>query len=197
MNASFLPDENLWHRLKDGEEAAFSRLFERYYPTLLGYGKSFISDPNRVQDCIQDVFVDIWLYRKSLNEAVSVKAYLLSCVRKRIARFHTRDHIFRHTASLDLVEFSLSFTVEDRLIADEETASRIHQLNRQINALPPRQKEALFLRYHQGLNTEQIAEILNINYQSANNLLHRALVQLRRDLKGNVALIAVLLSDLI
>lgn len=197
MQATSSPDDLLWHRLIEGEEAAFSVLFERYYATLLGYGKSFISDPDRVQDCIQDVFADVWLYRSSLNETVCVKAYLLSCVRKRIARFHTRDHIFRHTAPLDDVDFSISFTVEDRLIANEETATRVHQLNRQLNALPPRQKEALFLRYHQGLNTDQIAEILNINYQSANNLLHRGLVQLRRELKGNAAFLLVLFSDFV
>jgi RNA polymerase sigma factor (sigma-70 family) len=197
MDANLPIDEHLWLRLIEGDEVAFTQLFQRHYSTLVSYGKSFIKDTDRVQDCIQDVFVDIWLYRCSLNHSVSVKAYLFSSVRKRIARFYTRDHIFRHTTSLNDVEFSITFTVEDRLIANEETAVRIYQLNRQINSLPPRQKEALFLKYHQGLNTEQIAEILNINYQSANNLLHRALVQLRRELKGNVSLLLLLFSELV
>lgn len=197
MRVSLPTDEHLWQRLIDGEESAFTMLFERYYPTLLSYGKSFLADTDRVQDCVQDVFADIWLYRSTLKQAVSAKAYLLSSVRKRIARFHARDRIFSKTDSLDNIEFSISFTVEDSLIAHEEAASRIHQLNRQLNALPPRQKEALFLRYHQGLNTEQVAEILNINYQSANNLLHRALQHLRAELKGNVTLLAALIFDLI
>ena len=197
MNVTSPTDEILWHRLIDGDESAFSKLFERYYPTLLRYGKSFMSDPDRVQDCVQDVFVDVWLYRLSLDRSASTKAYLLACIRKRIARFHARDHIFRQTTSLDDIEFSVSFTVEDRLIAHEETASQVHHLNQQLNSLPPRQKEALFLRYHQGLTTEQIALILNINYQSANNLLHRALGQLRRELKGNVTFILLLLSEII
>jgi RNA polymerase sigma factor (sigma-70 family) len=190
-------DDQLWNHLIDGEEAAFSKLFERYYPTLLGYGKSFITDADRVQDCTQDVFADIWLYRASLDRSAMVKPYLLSCIRKRMARLYSRDRIFRHTDSLDDVEFSISFTVEDRLIANEETASRIHLLNQQINALPPRQREILFLRYHQGLTTEQVAEILSINYQSASNLLHRALIQLRRELKGNAALLVLLLFQLV
>lgn len=188
MHASSPSDETLWHRLIDGEEAAFTRLFERYYPTLLGYGKSFLADTDRVQDCVQDVFADIWLYRSSLDRSAMAKAYLLACVRKRISRLYARDRIFRQISPLDDVEFSITFTVEDRLIANEETAARIHHLNKQLNALPPRQKEALFLRYHQGLNTAQVAEILGINYQSVNNLVHRALIHLRRELKGNVAL---------
>ncbi|WP_373331095.1 RNA polymerase sigma factor [Salmonirosea aquatica] len=190
-------DEILWHRLIDGNEAAFTALFERYYPTLVRYGRSFIPDSDRVQDFVQDVFAGIWLYRSTLDESAVVKAYLLACVRKRIARFQARDRIFRETTILDDAEFSISFTVEDHLIANEETARRVYQLNQHLNSLPPRQKEALFLRYHHGLKTEQIARILNVNYQSASNLIHRALVCLRRDLKGTLLSLGLVLFEII
>jgi RNA polymerase sigma factor (sigma-70 family) len=61
-------------------------------------------------------------------------------------------------------------------------------LNKLLNDLPGRQKEALYLRYHQGLTVDQIAEILDVNYQSANNLLHRALLHLRKEWKGTIPL---------
>jgi DNA-directed RNA polymerase specialized sigma24 family protein len=51
----------------------------------------------------------------------------------------------------------------------------VQQLNKYINNTI-KTKEALYLRYHQGLNVEQIADMLDVNYQSANNLLHRALL---------------------
>lgn len=145
--------------------------------------------PERARDCIQDVFVDIWLYRDTLTEVGSVKAYLLSCVRKRIARLHERDRVFRQTSTLDEVTFLLDFTVEDRLIADEETAAKVGQLNRLINALPARQKEALYLRYHQGLTVEQIAELMAINYQSVVNLIYKAIQQLRHEWPGELTLL--------
>jgi DNA-directed RNA polymerase specialized sigma24 family protein len=40
----------------------------------------------KVQDCVQDVFTDLWIYRDKLSDKVVVKAYLLACVRKRITR---------------------------------------------------------------------------------------------------------------
>jgi RNA polymerase sigma factor (sigma-70 family) len=57
----------------------------------------------------------------------------------------------------------------------------VEQLNKSINQLSDRQKEAIYLRYHQGLSVEQVAEVLNLNYQSTKNLLHRAILQLRKD----------------
>jgi RNA polymerase sigma factor (sigma-70 family) len=194
---SSIADETLWQRLKAGDELAFSALFERYYRSLINYGNSLSSYPERVQDCVQDVFVNLWLYRNTLSDNVVVKAYLLSSVRKRIARLHERDTIFRQTAPLDAVQFSLDFSIEDQLIADEETSAQVSQLNRLINALPPRQKEALYLRYHQGLTIEQIGEMLDINHQSVSNLLHRCIQHLRKEWKGDLTLLFVLFSRIL
>ena len=176
-----ISDSSLWNKLRLGDEEAFSSLFERYYSTLVNYGKTLMTGEDRVKDCVQDVFVDIWTYRYKLNEAMVVKAYLLSSVRKRIARLHHREHIFSNIKNTDSLEFLFDFSIEDRLIADETTAKKVEQLNKSINKLSDRQKEAIYLRYHQGLTVDQVADVLNLNYQSTKNLLHRAILQLRRD----------------
>ncbi len=190
-----IDDSILWDNLKKGDEKAFSSLFEKYYGFMVQYGNSFSPFTEKVQDCVQDVFTDIWVYRQSLNESVVVKAYLLSCVRKRIARLQERDRIFRQTDSIDSIKFLFDFSIEHHLIADEATAAKVVQLNTLLNTLPARQKEALYLRYHQGLTVEQIADILQVNYQSANNLLHRALMNLRKEWKENLPLLMLLSSN--
>ncbi|MFH6936987.1 RNA polymerase sigma factor [Flavobacterium sp. FlaQc-30] len=191
-----IDDNTLWNDLKIGDEKSFSLLFERHYSDLVSYGNSLSPYTEKVQDCVQDVFTDIWLYRNSLQGSVVVKAYLLSSVRKRIARLYERDHIFRKTASTDAVEFLLEFAVDNELLDDDYvTKEKVVHLNKLLNELPPRQKEALYLRYHQGLSVEQIAEMLDINYQSANNLLHRALLTLRKEWKGSLTIITILFSS--
>lgn len=180
-NNEKLSDSTLWNQLRSGDEEAFSLLFERYYSPLVNYGKTLMSESDIVKDCVQDVFVNIWSYRYKLNDAIAVRAYLLSCVRKRIARYHEREHIFSKVKDVDSLDFLFEFSIEEQLIADETMAIKVQQLNRLINHLPTRQKEALYLRYHQGLSVEQVAEVLNMNYQSTKNLLHRAILQLRKD----------------
>ena len=187
-------DIALWTQLRLGDEEAFSSLFERYYSTLVNYGKTLMTGEDRVKDCVQDVFVDIWSYRHKLNEAIVVKAYLLSSVRKRIARLHHREHIFSNIKHIDSLEFLFDFSNEDRLIADETTAKKVEQLNKSINQLSDRQKEAIYLRYHQGLTVEQVAEVLNLNYQSTKNLLHRAILQLRKDFPISVLFLLLNIS---
>ena len=189
-------DHKLWNKLKAGDEKSFSLLFEKYYGDLISYGNSFSPFAEKVQDCVQDVFADVWLYRESLEEPNVVKAYLLSSVRKRIARLYERDYIFKKITTTDSIEFLFDFSVEHELIDDEATAERVLHLNKLLNDLPGRQKEALFLRYNQGLTVEQIAEMLDVNYQSASNLLHRGLLTLRKEWKGSFSIIALLSSGI-
>jgi RNA polymerase sigma factor (sigma-70 family) len=185
-------DNFLWSAIRNDNDKLFSMLFEKYYNDLIRYGNSLSSHTDKVQDCVQDVFADVWLYRHSLPESVVVKAYLLSSIRKRIARQYDRDRIFRKIAGTDSIDFLFDFSVEHHLINDESTAESVLYLNKLLNDLPPRQKEALYLRYSQGLSVNQIAAVLQLNYQSASNLLHRALLTLRREWKGTISLIAII-----
>lgn len=194
LHNTVLDDNELWIEMKAGDEKAFSTLFKKYYSYLIQYGNSFSPFSEKIQDCVQDVFTDIWVYRNSLSDAVVVKAYLLSSVRKRIVRLQERDKVFNKAKSVDAIAFLFDFSVEHQLISDELTAGKVALLNKLLNVLPVRQKEALYLRYHHGLNVDEIAEILNVNYQSASNLLHRALVNIRKEWKGNMALLLMLLA---
>lgn len=195
LQKTVLDDNDLWTELKAGDEKAFSILFKRYYGYLIQYGNSFSPFSEKIQDCVQDVFTDIWIYRNSLTSTVVVKAYLLSCVRKRIANLEQKDKVFNKSKSVDALAFLFDFSVEQQLISDEVTAGNVTQLNKVLNVLPVRQKEALYLRYHHGLSVDEIAAILNVNYQSANNLLHRALVNIRKEWRGTLGLLIVLLTN--
>jgi RNA polymerase sigma-70 factor (ECF subfamily) len=62
-----------------------------------------------------------------------------------------------------------------------ETADNQQQrLQRLIAQLPPRQQEALKLRFVENMNYDQIGAILAVNQQSAKNLVFRAIEKLRR-----------------
>jgi RNA polymerase sigma factor (sigma-70 family) len=194
---SVFDDFTLWNNLKSGDEKAFSTLFEKYYTDLVRYGNSLCSYDDRVQDCVQDVFTDIWVYRESLSSTVIVKAYLLSCVRKRIARLYQRDPFLKKESNIETAEFLFDFSIEKQLIDDEITAEKVLQLNTLINNLPSRQKEALYLRYHQQLTVEQIAEIMTVNYQSVSNIIFRAIQNLRKGWKENISIILIITSSFV
>ncbi|WP_230372019.1 RNA polymerase sigma factor, partial [Bacteroides thetaiotaomicron] len=52
-------------------------------------------------------------------------------------------------------------------------------VKRLLDQLSPRQREALTLYYIEEKKYEDICEIMNMNYQSVRNLMHRGLTKLR------------------
>ena len=49
-----------------------------------------------------------------------------------------------------------------------------------MGELSDRQREAIYLRYVSGLSYEELSEVLQLNYQSARNLIHRGIEKLRK-----------------
>ena len=66
------------------EGGDISSVYNNYYEILLNYGVQFNLDKASVQDCIHDLFVDLWRSGKAMNELTSIKAYLLKALRNKI-----------------------------------------------------------------------------------------------------------------
>ncbi|GAB3573951.1 sigma-70 family RNA polymerase sigma factor [Spirosoma luteolum] len=176
-------DEELWQLIRQGQEAAFTQLMERLFPSLLHYGRKFSSDKELVQDCVQDTLVSLWLRRDQPQPILSIRTYLFAAVRHCVSRRDRQGQRFGAlTSDVEQTPFTVTFSVEESWIADELNRERLQQLNALMNQLPPRQKEIIYLRYYQDLEKDQIAAILAINYQSVANLLHRALSRMRSQL---------------
>jgi RNA polymerase sigma factor (sigma-70 family) len=85
-NSSPRYDElTLWNDLRNGDEAALATLLRLYAKSLISYGRKMVNDDALIEDCIQEVFIQLWQYRQNLKIDVgSVKAYLFAAVRRRI-----------------------------------------------------------------------------------------------------------------
>ncbi len=165
----------LWTRLKTGDEHALALLVKKFFNPLLNYGYQFVKDKEFVRDCVQEIFIEIWQRRERISTPESVKAYLLSAVRKRVLREGYRQHIYRNQEISHENENSLiDFSAEWAIIEQENTAEMQEKVRQSISRLSKRQQEVLYLQYYQGLGRDEIADIMNINTQSVSNLIQSA-----------------------
>ena len=184
-----LSDEELWRSLQNDDSEAITILIKRYSRFLLSYGRKFSSDQELIKDSVQDLFTEIWLYRKGLSKVSSIHSYLLVSLRRKI--FHTFKS-FPHTSlgspNEDEYPFMITFSIQDQWVESETEQHRLDQLNFMINMLPARQKEVLYLKFYQNLSNQEIAELLKVQYQSVSNILQRALTFLRTHWKEEFTL---------
>jgi RNA polymerase sigma factor (sigma-70 family) len=81
--------------------------------------------------------------------------------------------------------FEISFSIEHQLIESELEQKKAKLLTKALKKLSVRQKEAIYLRYTNELEYEEIAEIMKMSIEGARNLIYRAIKSLRRELNSN------------
>ena len=179
-------DSQLWQQLKNGSEIALGKLIKKYFNLLQNYGYKFFRNEDFVKDCVQEVFVEIWSRRQNISQPDSVRAYLLSSVRKRILRESVRqkingeDEIINIENDLKFAEFSPELV----MIEQENTQETIQKVAILLNSLPKRQREVIYLRFYQNLERDEIAQIMGVNAQSVSNLLQAAFKTIRENWSG-------------
>jgi RNA polymerase sigma-70 factor (ECF subfamily) len=175
-----IEDEVLWELLRAGDDTAYEALYRRYFKILYSYGKRIFNDEDILNDAIQDLFVDIWRTRHLLNQAESVKFYLISSLRRRIHR-STKLNTLQVNEWENVHETLLP--TEDSPEIDftnqEDTVIQKQKLSQWLNQLPTRQHEAIVLRFFHDFSYAEIAQMLQIKEQTARNLVQKALIILR------------------
>lgn len=82
---------------------------------------------------------------------------------------------------MEQVPFLLEPTVEDEFINNEQYNNQQKKVKEILSILTPRQKEIIYYRFIQEMSMEEICILMDMNYQSAQNLIQRSLKKIRQN----------------
>lgn len=181
-------EAELWSKVLSGDMTALSLLYKQNYNLLFNWGMRFVSDEEFVKDCIQDVFVKICSSRK-LSSTPYVRSYLLTSLRNmifdRVASAHDDVSITGRLFEIDDNDSGIEQLFKD----DDDSRMLGRRLVMAYNSLTYNQRESVYLRYVRGLSYKEIAAVMEMNPQSAMNLVSRALKSLRSEMGATPFLI--------
>ncbi|GAB3918132.1 RNA polymerase sigma factor [Larkinella terrae] len=193
-----LSDAELWESFRKGSPEAFEQLYRRFYAVLFRYGRTFTHDDDLVEDCIQDLFLNLHRYHYNLKPVSDgVAFYLLGSLRNTMFRQMSLLQRMRDSYPATELESSLELSVEEALITRQLSEQQVQQLNRALEQLPQRQREAITLKFYSGLTFEQIAQVMGVNHQSAKNFIQKGLHTLRQHIGSPLRITKILYSCLI
>jgi RNA polymerase sigma factor (sigma-70 family) len=184
----------LWTSFRNGEEGAFIQLYHQYANVLFNYGCQFSPNREMVKDCLQDFFIYLRKKRSGLNEAPSVRMYLFKAFRRRVLDYLKKHrNECKHHGALSSLQFHIELSSEAKYIDQQFEDERLSALNHALQTLDPKEREAVYYFYYEGLSYEQIAEIFHFSHvSSARRLIYRSLGELRKlVLTGLLAAFAV------
>jgi RNA polymerase sigma-70 factor (ECF subfamily) len=171
-------DAAYWNRLRKGDAGALSWFYDKYVDVLFTVAMNATSNRDLAKDALQEVFIELWNYRETLAVVNQSQAYLIKVLRSILVKKLKKEKTIVHLLQDESVA-SPELNAEDIFITADLQKENRTKLRLAVSHLTERQQLILELHFYRGLSYQQIAEKLQMNYQSVNNLVFRAILRLR------------------
>lgn len=188
-------DGLLWKQLKDGKKDALEKIYQSEVDYLYNYCRRICPDLELIEDAIQELFIELWDRRSGLGMTNQIRPYLLTSIRRKVISL-----LKKKGKIVNEVDEALAFTtdgaIDEEIIRSEHQHEQSIHLSAAMEKLSKRQREAIFLKFYQDSSYEEICEIMQVNYQSARNLISSGLKRMKEDI-GETLFFMLLLSTIL
>jgi RNA polymerase sigma-70 factor (ECF subfamily) len=178
--------------LKEGNLNAFKELFFQYQPKLHGFVFRYLKSKTDAEEIVQEVFIQIWENRTSINENLSFNSFLFTITKNKIIDYLRkkktetlyRNYVFNY---LELINDS---TDKELMYKDynEALADAITQL--------PKKRRAIFIMSKKfQMSRTEIAQFLDISENTVKNQLQDAMNFIRTMLNKEILLLFLIIIN--
>jgi len=173
-------DQELLALVQEGSQTAFAELVQRHTERFYRLAYRYVQNRETAEDLVQDAFVRLWENPASWRP-------------DRNSRFTTWFYRIVVNLCLDWQKKKRPLPLDEEipLIDERETADeamvRIEEqklLEKEIAALPERQRTALNLCFDEGLSNQEAAETMGVNLKALQSLIMRAKTTLKQRMKA-------------
>ena len=140
-------------RCQLGDEPAFTELIRRYAPRIHYYLKKMLGNPDRTDDAMQELWIDVFRSLPKLREPAAFRGWLYRLARDRAFRtIRSAKPLPQDLATIDVAEDS-----GDDEAFSKEDAAMVHEA---LDKLVPEHREVLLLRFVESMSYSQIATVV-------------------------------------
>ena len=174
---------------------SYERLFMRYYPRFRVFVLRFIREEATTEDILQNIFLKLWINRHSLQEDLSVTAYIFVLAKNEIYNYlrYKRTHI---TAPYEEQLFSGTLSVPgvDREYDYTELEANLQAA---IDELPTKRREIFRLNRYEFKSAKEIAEMLGLSVRTVEKQIELSLKHIRNKLGPTLMMLLPLINLII
>lgn len=175
----FTNEQELVQALQNGDEKAVESLFKSLYQRLCNYANTILNDIDESEEVVQQVFVQLWEKRETMEITTSVQSYLFRAVR------NTSLNKIKHAKVRQIYAEEVTAMAQQ---SEPATVTTFHnelqnQIHVAIESLPEQCRLVFKLSRFEELKYAEIAEQLGISIKTVENHMGKALKLMREQLK--------------
>jgi RNA polymerase sigma-70 factor (ECF subfamily) len=189
-------DVELVSRLRNGDEAAFAALVDRYQQPMIRLARSVVPSHAVAEEAVQDTWMGVVRGIHRFEGRSSLRTWLFRIVVNRARSAGSREHPVASLDSLHAVDPARfdangqwadpvqpwTDDSDDRL----DAAACVPVLAAALEDLPPRQRQVVILRDVEGLSSEEACAVLGLSVGNQRILLHRGRSRMRGILETRI-----------
>jgi len=169
-------------KAKKGNEDSFQVIYDMYWPYVLFITKKLCRNDSDANDVLQDVFLKVFININKLEDETKLKYWLGTIARRESYNRIKKDQKFLTETIVDLndpIDFDEDF-IPDVYLEKKELRQRLIKI---INALPTRQREAIYLYYYVGMKVKEVAKYQNCTEENVRKAMYDARQTIKRKLE--------------
>ncbi|QGY39148.1 sigma-70 family RNA polymerase sigma factor [Pseudodesulfovibrio cashew] len=175
---SQLPDEALLEASGNGDRQAFGELVRRHQSWAWGVAYRFLGSRDESEDIVQAAFIKLLSASARYRRTARFKRFFYIII-SRLCLDHAKRK--KPGQSDDYPELADPSPGQEEALIMSQDAARVR---RALDAIPPRQRMAVVLRYYEGLGYDEMAAVLETSRKGVERLLSRGREAMRKELKS-------------
>jgi RNA polymerase sigma-70 factor (family 1) len=176
---NLLPENELVSRLRSGDKAAYTEIYNRYKWLLHTHAYKKLGDREAANDVVQELFANLWTKREAVQLNSTLAGYLYTAIRNKILNIIEHQQVASKYVD-SMMEFASGhIAVTDHLIREKQMTAIIEK---EIAALPAKMRAVFELSRKSHYTHKEIADQLNISEQTVTKQIKNALKILKRKL---------------
>ncbi len=183
-------DPDLFARIAEGDERAFHTFFEKYKNKLYYFFLEMTGLQSAAEECVQDVFLRLWVSRRSLVGVDRPDGYLFIMARNRGLDFIKQAG--RERALLKSLAEQTPWAERSTEETLQYRESR-ELLQKALTLLPQQQQKVYILSKLEGFSREEIALQLDISANTVKNHLSEAVKSVREFMEEQGGIVLTIL----
>ncbi|QEC79646.1 sigma-70 family RNA polymerase sigma factor [Mucilaginibacter ginsenosidivorax] len=187
FNYGTYTDEQLTALLKEGDHAAYTEIYRRYWKKLLLIAWNHSKDQLAAKDIVHDVFISLW-ERYTDVEINNLSAFLATSVKFTVYKYYQKEQR-RNDLALQNYEYETIVNDEDKL----DAIFLQEYVNGIVEKMPEKCRLVFGYSRNLGMKNSEIATKIQITEKGVEANLTRALRIIRGELKnhGWILIIAI------
>ncbi|ELR72719.1 RNA polymerase ECF-type sigma factor [Fulvivirga imtechensis AK7] len=171
--------DNIAQQIRFGDEQAFEQVFRANYAGMCGYAMKYIEEIEQAEEVVQEVFLNYWDKRATLDVTGSLEAYLYRAVRNSCLNYLKHQKVKRQYALVQTEVLKAEENQSQDKVIELELQQRIDDC---IAQLPPERRKIFKLSREEGLKYKEIADELGLSVKTVEAQMGKALKFLREHL---------------